>query len=185
MGLDGSGPDVRTWSLTCVFSRMADFPSSSSLVIYSKVYATPATVYLLGLAKSLASYTLHVTSLDAASGELIRSGDYPSSITTGLSQVFFLADVRTPETQPRVVWLEDGAIKSFPLVPDLKTKLSTVKGAVYKNIQDVGLSEHGQFVALTDDGSARVLKLTPEGLTVIWEFSDSVSAASAPKRLAN
>ena len=110
MGLDGSGPDVRTWSLTCVFSRMADFPSSSSLVIYSKVYATPATVYILGLAKSLASYTLHVTSLDAASGELIRSGDYPSSITTGLSQVFFLADVRTPETQPRVVWLEDGAI---------------------------------------------------------------------------
>ncbi len=77
------------------------------------------------------------------------------------------------------MWLEEGAIKSFRLTPDLKSKFSVVKGAVYKTIEDVGLSEHGQFVATTDDGSGRVVKLTPEGLKVIWEFSDSVGPRSS------
>ncbi|KAI0743061.1 hypothetical protein C8Q80DRAFT_1192304 [Daedaleopsis nitida] len=154
-------------------------PDQTSLVVYSKVFVTPSTVYLLGLSKSTASYTLHLTSLAAQSGEVINSGDYPSSITTGLSQVFFLSDVRTPESSPRVVWLEDGTIKSFPLTPDLKTKLSTIKGAVHANIQDVGISEYGQFVAVKDDGSGRVIKLSSEGPKVIWEYSDS---ATSPHR---
>ncbi|RDX49601.1 DUF1620-domain-containing protein [Lentinus brumalis] len=154
-------------------------PDQTSLVVYSKIRVTPSTVYLLGLTKSFASYTLHITSLSPETGELINSGDYPSSITSGLSEVFILSDVNNPDTNPQIVWLEEGAIKSFRLTPDLKSKFSVVKGAVYKTIEDVGLSEHGQFVATTDDGSGRVVKLTPEGLKVIWEFSDS---ATSPQR---
>ena len=171
--MDSSRPDVRVLH-TGICGNVVDFLLYRSSVVYSKIFPTPTTLYLVGLTKSLASYTLHVTSLSSASGELIESGDYPSSITTGLSQVFVLSDNKAPDTPARVAWLEGGAIKSFPLVPDLKSKLSLVKGAVYKNIQDVGLSEYGQFVATTENGSGRVVKLTPDGLKVVWEFSDSV-----------
>lgn len=66
-------------------------------------------------------------------------------------------------------------IKSFPLTPDLKTKLTVLKGTIYQKLEDVGLSQYGQFVAITDDGSGRVIKLSSEGLKVTWEYSDSVS----------
>ena len=174
MGVDSTRPNVRQY-FACVLSSAVDLFAYSSSVIYAKLFATSSTIYLLGLTKSLASYTLHVTSLDAATGGLVGSGDYPSNIKEGLSQVFVLSDHRASDSPARVVWLEDGVIKSFPLVPDLKTKLSAVKGTVYKSIQDVGVAEYGQFVAIKDDGSGRVVKLTPEGLKVIWEFSDSVS----------
>ncbi|RPD68393.1 DUF1620-domain-containing protein [Lentinus tigrinus ALCF2SS1-7] len=154
-------------------------PDQTSSVIYSKILVAPSTVYLLGLTKSFASYTLHITSLSPETGELINSGDIPSRITSGLSELLVLSDVKQPETNPQIVWLEEGAIKAFPLTPGLKSKSSVVKGAVYKNIEDVGLSEYGQFVAIKDDGSGRVIKLTPEGLKVIWEFSDS---ATSPQR---
>ena len=150
----------------------------SSLVVYSKICVTASTVYLLGLTKSFASYTLHITSLSPETGELVNSGDLPSSITSGLSEVLILSDVNHPETNPQIVWFEAGAIKAFPLTPGLKSKSSVVKGAVYKTIEDVGLAEYGQFVAIKDDGSGRVIKLTPEGLKVIWEFSDSVGRYS-------
>ena len=131
-------------------------------------------MYLLGLSKSFASYTLYITSLSPDSGEVIHSGNVPSSIKTGLSQAFVLNDVRAPDTTPRVVWFEDGRIKSVELTPELNAKPAVVKGAVYKTIEDVGLSEYGQFVAIAEDGAGRVIKLTPEGLKVIWEYSDSV-----------
>ncbi|KAI0758760.1 hypothetical protein C8Q74DRAFT_1299849 [Fomes fomentarius] len=154
-------------------------PDQTSLVVYSKICVTPSTVYLLGLSKSVASYTLHITSLSTQNGGLIKSGDYPSSITTGPSQVLILDDVRAAERAPRIVWLEEGVIKSFPLTPDLKTKLTVLKGTIYQKLEDVGLSEYGQFVAITDDGSGRVIKLSSEGLKVTWEYSDS---ATSPQR---
>ncbi len=118
---------------------------------------------------------MHITSLSTQNGGLIKSGDYPSSITTDPSQVLILDDVRATERAPRIVWLEDGVIKSFPLTPDLKTKLTVLKGTIYQKLEDVGLSQYGQFVAITDDGSGRVIKLSSEGLKVTWEYSDSVS----------
>ncbi len=135
---------------------------------------TSSTVYILGLAKSFSSYTLHITSFSTDTGEAIYSGHIPSSITTGLSEAFILKDLKRPETAPQVVWFEQGKIKSLELTPELKAKPAAVKGAVYKKIKDVGLSEHGQFVAIAEDGSGRVIKLTPEGLKVIWEYTDSV-----------
>ena len=131
-------------------------------------------MYLLGLAKSLSSYTLHITSLSTDTGEAIHSGHIPSSITTGLSEAFILSDLKAPQTAPQVIWLEQGKIKALELTPELKAKPAAVKGAVYKKIADVGLSEHGQFVAIAEDGSGRVIKLTPEGLKAIWEYTDSV-----------
>ncbi|KAI0633153.1 DUF1620-domain-containing protein [Trametes polyzona] len=154
-------------------------PDQTSLVIYSQILATPSAVYLLGLAKSLASYTLHVTALSPTTGDLIASGDIPSSVASGFSDVVVLRDRRTSDVEPRLVWLEDKAIKSFALTPSLKAKPVVIKGATYRSIEDVGVSEYGQFVAVQEDGSGRVIRLTSEGLKVIWEYADS---ATSPQR---
>ncbi|KAI0772317.1 DUF1620-domain-containing protein [Trametes elegans] len=152
-------------------------PDQTSLVVYSRILSTPSTVYLIGLSKSFASYTLHITSISAATGELIESGGIPSSITTALSDVIVLRDAKVTEVNPHIVWLEDGVIKYFPITPSLKGKAAALKGAV-KSIEDVGVSEFGQFVAVQSDGSGRVIRLGSEGLKVIWEYSDSASAPS-------
>lgn len=129
---------------------------------------------MVGLAKSFASYTVHVTALSTATGELITSANIPSSITNGLTDFFVISDRRHPQVQPRVVWLEAGSIRSFPLTPELKEKPMMIKGAEYKSIHDVGLYEHGLFVALKEDGTGRVVRLGEDGLKAIWEFQESV-----------
>ncbi|KAH9886661.1 DUF1620-domain-containing protein [Cubamyces lactineus] len=151
-------------------------PDQTSLVIYSKIVATPSTVYLLGLAKSFSSYTLHVTSISPATGELVASSAIPSSVTTGFSDVVVLRDLRAPELDPHLVWLEEKVLKSFQLTPGLKAKPAVNKGVAYKSVHDVGVSEYGQLVAVKEDGSGRVIRLSSEGLKVIWEYSDSDSS---------
>ena len=151
--------------------------TTRSLVIYSKIVATPSTVYLLGLAKSFSSYTLHVTSLSPVTGELVASSAIPSSVTTGFSDVVVLRDLRVPELDAHLVWLEDKILKSFQLTPGLKDKPAVNKGVSYKSVHDVGVSEYGQLVAVKDDGSGRVIRLSSEGLKVIWEYTDSVRTA--------
>jgi hypothetical protein len=46
----------------------------------------------------------------------------------------------------------------------LSNKLSTVKGADYAQILDVGLNDHGQLVATREDGTSRILKLDEDPL---------------------
>ncbi|KAI8996246.1 DUF1620-domain-containing protein [Trametes punicea] len=151
-------------------------PDQTSLVVYSKIIATPSAIYLLGLSKSFASYTLHVTSLSPSTGELIANGNVPSSVPAGFSDVVVLRDLKTPGVEPHLVWLEDKVIKAFPLTPNLKAKLAVIKGATYKAVQDVGVSEYGQLVAIKEDGSGWVIRLSSEGLKVIWEYADSVTS---------
>ena len=79
------------------------------------------------------------------------------------------------EVSPRVAWLEDGTLRSVQLSPELKDKPIVVKGAIYRDLVDVGLRNHGIFVSIKSDGSGRVVKLADDGLKVIWEFTDSVS----------
>ncbi|KAI0369552.1 DUF1620-domain-containing protein [Pilatotrama ljubarskyi] len=169
------GIDRRTGDVTWGWSA----PDQTSQVIYSKLVATHSTVYILGLSKSFASYTLHVTSLSPTTGETIASSNIPSSITAGFSEVLVLRDLRASDVEPQLVWLEDKAVKSFPLTPSLKAKTAVMKGATYRTIEDVGVSDYGQFVAIQDDGSARVIRLSSEGLKVIWEYADS---ATSPQR---
>jgi ER membrane protein complex subunit 1 len=78
-----------------------------------------------------------------------------------------------------VVWLDKGTVRSVDLTPQLDAKGSSTKGVTYKRVLDVGLAEHGQFVAIKEDGTGRVFKLerneAGEGsIRGIWEFQKSV-----------
>lgn len=138
--------------------------------MYSNLVVTPSAIYVVGLAKSFASYTLHVTALSPTNGEVLSSADIPSSILGGLTELLTLTT-----DSPHLVWLELGTIKTFPLVPTLKGKASTLKDAAYKQILDVGLNSYGRIVAIKADGSGTVLTLGEKGLKSIWEFEGSVS----------
>jgi hypothetical protein len=87
----------------------------------------------------------------------------------------------TTTFDPRVVWLETGAIRSVSLVPYLTQKPASVKGS-YSKIIDIGLQDKGHFIALNTDDTGRVLSLdaSKAGLKVIWEFEDSVSIYLVP-----
>lgn len=153
------------------------FTLLSDSVIYTKLVITPSSIYVVGLAKSFASYTLHVTTLSSSNGEVIASIDIPSSIAEGSSDMLTLSSDMTT-LHPRVVWLEAGAIRSVQLVPTLSAKPSVVQGSVYSKIIDIGPQSKGHFVALKTDDASRVLKLDAEtGLKVIYEFPDSVSTS--------
>jgi hypothetical protein len=137
---------------------------------------TPSTVYVIGLSKSYATYTLHVTSLSSSTGELVASLKFSSGIAEGPSDVLTLSS--EPATlDPRVVWLEAGTIHSVSLVPYLTEKPTFVRDSTYSKIIDIGLQNKGHFVALNTDNTGQVLALDANsaGLKVIWAFDDSVS----------
>lgn len=148
--------------------------------MYSEVVSTPEAVYLVGLAKSFASYTVHIIALSPSTGELLSSVDVPSSIRDGPSELLVLSN---KNQIPHIAWLQDGRIHSLKLTHQLKEKASVTKGAVYKKLIDVKLCEDGQFVGIKEDGSGRVVKLTDEGaLKVTWEFENSVREEQCSRR---
>lgn len=148
----------------------------SSLYIYSNVISTPSALYLVGLAKSFAAYTIHITALSPTTGEVLSSADISSNITEGPSQLLVISN---KSASPHVTWLEDGRMHLLKLTPTLKEKPGVSKGAVYKKLQDINLCEDGQFVGIKEDGSGRLVKLADDGtVKVTWEFENSVSASS-------
>jgi len=145
-----------------------------SLVIHSKLVVTPETVYAIGVAKSTASYTLHVTTLSTASGETIHSGNIGSSIADPLTQLTILT--HEDLGRPIALWLEQGTLRYVGLTPTLKEKSKPLKGSGYSQLVDVGLGAHGQVVVLRKDSSSTLLKFEGESMTAVarWEFEDSV-----------
>ncbi|KAH8102954.1 hypothetical protein BXZ70DRAFT_889895 [Cristinia sonorae] len=149
-------------------------PDQSSLYVYSDIVTTPSAVYLVGLAKSFAAYTIHIAAVSPTTGELLASVDVPSTVTDGPSQLLVL---RNKSKDRHVIWLEDGRIRSLKLSPELKEKATATKGALYKKLIDVKLSEDGQLVGIKQDGSGRVIKLAEDGtLKVTWEFENSATS---------
>jgi len=131
----------------------------------------------MGLAKSFASYTLHVTTLSAATGEVIASVNIPANNKDEQPKFVAFSTPPGPNTTVCVAWLEDGALKAAALTPDLKGRVIALPGIKYDRIHDFGLSTNGQFLAIKDGGAAQVMHLDPQtaSLQVIWEFSDAVS----------
>lgn len=138
---------------------------------------TTSAVYVIGLAKSISSYTLHVTALSPSDGTVLATTDVPSTITDGPESILALKKLVGEAEIVRAIWLEGGKIRSVALTPELQEKPVTVKGAAYESLVSTGLEDHGMFVAIKDDGSGRVVRLNDDNaLKIIWEYADSVGA---------
>ncbi|KAG1773685.1 hypothetical protein EV702DRAFT_559870 [Suillus placidus] len=163
--LDETGDTLWTWNS----------PDQGSLVLYSHLIADPSTVYLVGLAKSFASYTLHVTTLSATTGELIASVNIPANIKDERSKFVAVSSQTGPTTTTCVNWLEDGALKAAVLTPDLKGQVMALPGVKYDRISDFGLSTNGQFLAIKEGGAAHVMHFDAQAYSLrpIWEFGDA------------
>lgn len=156
--------------------------------MYSRIARTHNTVYAVGLTKSIASYSLHITALSASTGVELASAHIPSSIYNGLTDFLVLSDSDTTSQDPYVVWLERAAaaksekgesgkeIRFARLSPEMKGQPKALKGAAFKALVNIGLNERGIFVALQADGSAMALKLDRDskGISLVWEFEESV-----------
>ncbi|KAI5117724.1 hypothetical protein M0805_006209 [Coniferiporia weirii] len=150
----------------------------ASSVVYSRIACTPSTVFVVGLSKSFASYSLHITAISAESGEVVANAHVPSAIHNGLTDFLLLSDKADDDSTPCVVWFEQGQMKFNMLTPTLDEKPKLMKGATFKGILNIGLNERGNFVALRSDGTGLAMKLDKgsNGLALVWEFAESATS---------
>ncbi|KAF9241301.1 hypothetical protein BU15DRAFT_87236 [Melanogaster broomeanus] len=146
-------------------------PDQGSLVVYSHIYPDPSTstLYLVGFAKSVRSYTLHVTTLNLTTGEVVASVNVPADIANALTD-FLL-------TGPCLVWLSPSSPSSPSSLSLFSAPLSpSLKGKVLTRILDVGLAGNGMFMAFRDSGAGDVMGYGFEAggaaVRVIWNFGD-------------
>ena len=146
----------------------------SSFVVHSKLILSSDALYVIGMAKSIASYTLHVTTLSPSTGEVIASANLASSITDPLAHFTVLTWPNT--TQPQALWIEEETLRCVGLTPTLNQKGKILQGTGYTKILDVGLNDQGHAVISRTEGSSFVLKFEGElnSAKSAWEFVDSV-----------
>ncbi|KAG5641215.1 hypothetical protein DXG03_005748 [Asterophora parasitica] len=163
--LDGKG-DVQ-WMWTA--------EDQTALTVYTHILPTPSALYLVGVTKSIRSFTLHVTAFDPSTGAVLHTHAVPSSVND-LDAYLFLSQP-TQESIPHLAWLEDGELKSFKLTPKLDTKpsavalnLKTGSALLYERFLDVGLARSGHAVAVAADGSATLLTLKEGKLEGVGAF---------------
>ena len=142
-------------------------------IAYSRITQTSSTVFLLSLVKGPSAFSLHVTAI-SATGEYLASVDIPSSISNGIDDFLALSD--ETEEDPVLVWLENGQIRFASLSPSLVGQPKALKGATFKSLIDISLTNHGHFLALRSDGAGMALKAdrNSKGISLVWEFEDSV-----------
>lgn len=137
----------------------------TSLVVYNKLVPTEDAVYVVGLAKSIAGLTLHVTALASATGAELASQPLPGNLEG--PDVLALSAAGAP---PVLAWLDKSVPTSVVLTPALDKKPQKARGE-YARLVDVGLGAQGWFVAVTAQDQARVLRQGDDGaLKGVWEF---------------
>ena len=145
----------------------------SSLVVNTKLALNADALYVIGIAKSVASYTLYVNTLSLSTGQAIASAHLPSNIVDPLAHFAILTPSNA--TQPQVLWIEQETLRSIELTPTLGGKGKILQGTGYTKILDVGLNDHGHAVISRKEGSNFVLRFEVNLAKSVWEFVDSVS----------
>lgn len=146
----------------------------SSMVISSKLILTNGALYAVGVGRSVASYTLHITTFSPTTGEVIADSNIVSSIIDPLTEFITLSS-SDPE-KPVALWLEQGTLRHLALTPVLKEKPRLLKGLGFAQIVDIGLNGCGHAVIARNDGSSFVIKIDEESgyPKSVWEYKDSV-----------
>ncbi|KAG8863325.1 hypothetical protein FRB96_008816 [Tulasnella sp. 330] len=160
-----------------------DAPESDSMTLHSRIIATERAVYVVGLVKSFASYTLSVTALDAATGTEISTTLIPSSIDDIERDLLTLTKRNMPH--PQLVWRQGTSLRSMALASssDVQQSQKPLITPGYSKLLDVHLGSSGYFVALRSNGSASVFRQGDEsvGVDMVWDFMDLAAAASNTK----
>lgn len=151
------------------------------MTLHSKIISTEKAVYVIGLVKSFASYTLSVTALDAATGIEISTTLIPSSIDDIERDLLTLARPNLPH--PQVVWRQGSSLRSIALSATSEDQQSQKPLITpgYSKLLDVQLDSSGYFVALRSNGSASVFRQGQGSVGVdnVWDFMDLVRGTSS------
>jgi len=138
------------------------------LNLHSRVLIGQSNVYVVSLSKSFSSYTIHVTELDALTGEVSASYPLPGNVKNGIDDLIALEQ----PSEPSILWIENGIIKQLSL---LTRKVAGFGGRDFASLVDLGLGENGVFVAQRADESAVVYQSGGgQEPKQIWAFADSV-----------
>jgi ER membrane protein complex subunit 1 len=120
------------------------------------------------MAKSFASYTLHVSTLSPSTGEVIISANILSKTVDPLAH--FTVLTRPNTTQPQALWIEE-TLRFVGLTPTLKEKGRQLKGTGYTRAVDIGLNDQGHAVISRKEGSSFILKFDEvNSAKSVWEF---------------
>ncbi|KAH7882607.1 hypothetical protein F5I97DRAFT_2067794 [Phlebopus sp. FC_14] len=177
-------------------------PDQGSLIRYTHVHPLRSTIYLVGYARIAGhdspspsytsnAYTLHVTTLDLGTGELIASVNIPARVG-GLGNYMLLNSAASTSSNsttqdPCLAWLgsspssptSTSTLYVAPLSPKLEGQVLHVPGVKYARIMDVGLAESGQFVAVKEEnGAVQAMRYVDGSVRSIWEFGDAAPSAT-------
>ncbi|KAF5367352.1 hypothetical protein D9615_010290 [Tricholomella constricta] len=157
----------------------------TSMTVHTHLLYTPSALFLVGLSKSIASFTLHVTALDPRTGAVLRAQGVPSSVKHLDAYLLLSSQNKSKEKAPHLAWLENGVLKSFKLTPKLDAKPSAVtfkpktkSTLAYERLIDVGLARSGHALAFAGDGSATLLALGDGKVEGVGAFSPTVNPNS-------
>ncbi|KAF9528732.1 hypothetical protein CPB83DRAFT_813238 [Crepidotus variabilis] len=148
-------------------------PDQGSLIIHNKLVLTNDALYAVGFAKSLVSYTLHITSINPQTGKIIEASNIgTASIVDPLTELTVVTSLDLPK--PIALWLEQGSLRHLALTPTLREKPKPLKGSGYTRIEDVGMAHQGQVVLVRRNGLGVVLKVEGDKFTskATWEFEE-------------
>lgn len=143
-----------------------------SLIIHHKLVLIDNKLYVIGFAKSTASYTLHATILDPYNAEVLRSSHVPANILDPWTESAVLT--HPSFAHPVAVWLEKGVLRYVPLTPRLNEKPKSSKGSGYTQIKNIAVDN--QVVIVHQNGSGIVMGFEDDHITTktLWKFEDAV-----------
>ncbi|KAF5329789.1 hypothetical protein D9619_009250 [Psilocybe cf. subviscida] len=140
----------------------------------------PDALYVLAVVQSIASYTLHVTTLNPFTGALLKGQHLQSTLLNPLVQfavlaassrtvgaagaVNTIATTPAPATVPVVAWLKTRTLRHLMLTLELDEKLRLMPELGFKRVVDVGAHVYGkdECVPVKADGSSSLIRLRLE-----------------------
>ncbi|KAG8835265.1 hypothetical protein FRC17_004572 [Serendipita sp. 399] len=163
-------------------------PDLTSSIFFTSLIRTENALYAIGVSKGFASLSIHVTSLDPKTGEVLHAAGIPSSINSAeLIHGLKLGGSSTISQTAGIAWLEKGSLKHVLLTPNLEAKYLTKhisnKYGPYSNLRDLSLAEKGYVIAFLEQKenakeSTHIYRMDMDGLglTKVGDFEDTSSS---------
>ncbi|CCA66499.1 hypothetical protein PIIN_00183 [Serendipita indica DSM 11827] len=162
-------------------------PDMASSTFLTSLVRTENALYVLGISKGIRAFSIHITSLDAATGTLLHSAEITANIDSADAfQVLKLGPAIGVCKTAGVVWLESGSLKQVLLTPGLEAKYlnkpSGNKYGPYVALKGLQVTERGYVSAILEEKDGQKdavhiykMDLGGLGLTKVGDFEPSPS----------